>query len=631
MDKPRRFALLMLLLALFAGAAPAGVLDQLDALAKPEKLAGQRDFLPPDQAFVLTESSAADGRLVLRWDIQPGYYLYRDKFKVTAATPGLVLGEARLAEGETKQDPEFGAVKIFKHAAEVSVPISARPAGGEMLEAEVRYQGCAEDGICYPPIKKKVAFSGEAEGAAPAANGSVAGGDGGQAANSQGDASAARGEQGAADRITAELGHRSLALTLVSFLGLGLLLAFTPCVLPMVPILSGIIIGQQQPVSAMRGFALSSVYVVAMAATYAMAGVAAGLLGHNLQAAFQKPAVLVAFSLLFVALALSMFGFYELQLPAALQTRLDRMSRAQRGGSYVGVGVMGALSALIVGPCVAPPLAGALAYISQTGSALVGGSALFALGLGMGLPLIALGTSAGGLLPRVGAWMENIKRVFGVVFLGVAILFLSRILPGPATLALWALLLIGSAVFLGALDRHAEHASGWKRFNQGLGLASLVYGVTLVIGAAAGGDDPLQPLAPLAGARANAATTAETAFVKVDSLAAVEQQLADARSAGQAVMLDFYADWCIECKHLEKQTFAHSDVAPRLTGLKLLRADVTAGSADDKALLEHYGLFGPPAVLFFTDGQELRNNRVTGFVEASEFNGHLDRLGATRP
>lgn len=629
MDKSRRFALLTLLLALFAGGAPAGVLDQLDSLAKPEKLAGQRDFLPPDQAFVMTESSAADGSLMLTWEIQPGYYLYRDKFKVSAATPGLTLGEARIPDGEIKQDPEFGAVKIFKHSAEISVPVTARPAGGQVLEAEVRYQGCAEDGICYPPIKKKVAFSAGNDAATPAATGS--GHTDAGAANTAGSAPAAGTDAGAADRITAELKQRSLALTLVSFLGLGVLLAFTPCVLPMVPILSGIIIGQQQPVSATRGFALSSVYVVAMAATYAVAGVAAGLLGHNLQAAFQKPAVLVAFSLLFVALSLSMFGFYELQLPNALQTRLDRLSRAQRGGSYVGVGVMGALSALIVGPCVAPPLAGALAYISQTGSALVGGSALFALGIGMGLPLIALGTSAGGLLPRVGAWMENIKRVFGVVFLGVAIMFMSRILPGPVVLALWALLLIGSAVYLGALDRHHEHASGWKRFNQGLGLASLVYGVTLVVGAAAGGEDPLQPLAPLAGSRASAATNAQAAFVKVDSVAAVQQQLDSARTAGQPVMLDFYADWCIECKHLEKQTFAHADVAPRLSGMKLLRADVTAGSAEDKALLEHYGLFGPPAVLFFTDGQELRNNRVTGFVEASEFNGYLDRLGANRP
>jgi len=628
MDKSRCLALLIVLLALVAGGARAGVLDQLDALAKPEKLAGQRDFLPPDQAFIMTESTAADGSLVLNWEIQPGYYLYRDKFKVAATTAGLTMGEPRLPQGEVKQDPEFGEVSIFKHTAELSVPVIARPAGADVLEAEVRYQGCAEDGICYPPIRKNVAFSGTASVAAPPGGGpGAAAPDGGNAGN----VAPLGGEQGAADRITSELAHRSLAVTLLSFLGLGLLLAFTPCVLPMVPILSGIIIGQQQPVSPARGFGLSSVYVVTMALTYALAGVAAGLLGHNLQAVFQKPPVLIAFSLLFVALSLSMFGFYELQLPNALQTRLDRISRAQRGGSYLGVGVMGALSALIVGPCVAPPLAGALAYISQTGSAVVGGSALFALGIGMGLPLIALGTSAGGLLPRVGAWMENIKRVFGVVFLGVAIMFLSRILPGPLTLALWALLLIGSAVYLGALDRPHERATGWRRFTQGLGLASLAYGVTLVVGAAAGGDDPLQPLAPLVDARANAETRTPTSFVKVTSLAAVQQELATARSAGQAVMLDFYADWCVECKHLEKQTFAHAEVAPRLAGLKLLRADVTAGSADDKALLEHYGLFGPPAVLFFADGQELRNNRVTGFVEATEFNGHLDRLSTSRP
>ena len=613
MDKSRCFALLMLLVS-FTGGAQGGVLDQIDALAKPEKLAGQRDFLPPDQAFVLIEKTAADGALALAWDIQPGYYLYRDKMKVAAVTPGLTLGELHLPEGEIKQDPEFGAVKIFKHQLEVSVPVTTRPPGADVLEAEVRYQGCAEDGICYPPIKKRVAFSNTASSTGPAAPGADAG-----------------GEKSAADRIASDLGHRSLAVTLLSFLVLGLLLAFTPCVLPMVPILSGIIVGQQQPVSASRGFLLSSVYVVAMALTYALAGVAAGLLGHNLQAAFQKPPVLIAFSLLFVALSFSMFGFYELQLPAALQTRLDRVSRAQRGGSYLGVGVMGALSALIVGPCVAPPLAGALAFISQSGSAVVGGSALFALGIGMGLPLIALGTSAGGLLPRVGAWMENIKRVFGVVFLGVAIVFMSRILPGPVTLALWAGLLIGSAVYLGALDRPHERTSGWRRFNQGLGLASLVYGVILVIGAAAGGEDPLQPLAPLVGARATAQPSTANAFMPVTSLATVQHAVASARSAGQPVMLDFYADWCIECKHLEKQTFAHADVAARLAGLKLLRADVTASSAEDRALLAHYGLFGPPAVLFFADGEELRSHRITGFVPAQEFTAHLDRLNAPRP
>ena len=620
MDQSRRFTLLSVLLACFAGGVQGGVLDDLDRLAKPEKLAGARDFLPPDEAFVLHEATAADGSLQFSFDIQPGYYLYRDKFKVTAATAGLTLGAPRLPDGEIKQDPEFGEVAVLKHQAEVAVPVTARPPGGEVVEAEVRYQGCAEDGICYPPIHKRLAFAPSTGATAAASGASTAG------------LAAGAAESSATDRITAELGQRSLTVTLLGFLGFGLLLAFTPCVLPMVPILSGIIIGQQQPVSARRGLALSSVYVVAMALTYALAGVAAGLLGRNLQAAFQAPVVLAAFSALFVLLSLSMFGFYELQLPAALQTRLDRVSRAQRGGSYVGVAVMGALSALIVGPCVAPPLAGALAYISQTGSGLIGGSALFALGIGMGLPLIALGTSAGGLLPRVGAWMENIKRAFGVVFLGVAIMFLSRILPGPLSLALWALLLIGSAVTLGALDRPHERVSGWRRCAQGLGVAALIYGVTLMVGAAAGGDDPLQPLAPLVGARATAtAATEASRFTSVQSVAAVEEELIRADQAGQAVMLDFYADWCIECKHLEKQTFADAQVAPRLAGLKLLRADVTNGSPADRTLLKHYGLFGPPAVLFFTGGRELRDNRVTGFVAADEFGGHLDRLKRAAP
>lgn len=625
MDRTRRFCLSLLLCLACLPGARAGVLDALDQLAPAETLAGARDFLPPDQAFVLAEPATDGDRLVFAWTIPDGYYLYRDKMKATAVSPGVTLGAPELPPGEIKQDPEFGEVAVYKHAARVRVPVTA-PAGTTTAEVEIRYQGCAEDGICYPPQRKRLVFTlaGAAAAAAPPPTAGTA-----FSPSQSGLETGAAGN--AADRITAELGERSLTMTLLTFLGLGLLLAFTPCVLPMVPILSGIIVGQQQPVSAGRGFLLSSTYVVAMAAAYALAGVAAGLLGQNLQAAFQQPAVLVAFSGLFVLLALSMFGFYELQLPSALQTRLDRLSRAQRGGSYLGVAVMGALSALIVGPCVAPPLAGALAYISQTGSALTGGSALFALGLGMGLPLIALGTSAGGLLPRAGAWMESIKRVFGVAFLAVAILFLSRILPGPVVLALWALLLIGSAVYLGALDRPAQAASGWRRLHQGLGLAGLIYGATLVVGAAAGGEDPLRPLAPLVAGRATGAPSTEASFVTVKGLAAVQSEVARAQAAGQPVMLDFYADWCVECKHLEKQTFAHSDVAPRLAGLRLLRADVTESSPEDKALLEHYGLFGPPAVLFFEGGRELREHRITGFVAAAEFNGHLDRLAAARP
>ena len=417
-----------------------------------------------------------------------------------------------------------------------------------------------------------------------------------------------------------------LGVIMASFFGFGLLLALTPCVLPMVPILSGIIVGQKQPVGTARALVLSSTYVVAMALTYTVAGVIAGLAGRNLQAAFQHPAAIATFAAVFVALALSMFGFYELQLPTALQSRIDALSRRQRGGSLLGVAVMGVLSAIIVGPCVAPPLAGALAYIGQTGSPFVGAAALFALGLGMGVPLIAVGTSAGALLPRAGAWMEAVKQVFGVVFLGVAIWFLARIVPAPLVLLLWGALALGCAVFLGALLRFEAHSSRGSRLGQALGLVLLVYGSSLIVGAAAGGSDPFAPLRPFAGG-GSATLAAQLPFQPVSNVAELEQILGAADR--QTVMLDFYADWCVECKHLEQQTFTDPAVHQRLQELTLVRADVTANNAAHQALLQQFGLFGPPAILFFRDGQELRGERLIGFADAGDFSHRLDAVTTT--
>ncbi|MEQ8494086.1 MAG: protein-disulfide reductase DsbD, partial [Gammaproteobacteria bacterium] len=576
--------------------APAGVLDALGRLGAGDG-AGQREFLPPDEAFRLTESVGADGALELDFDIAPGYYLYRDRFRFTPVTAGVAFGAAELPPSEPKDDPEFGRVEVYKHDMTARLPLAEAPPAAGLIEAEVRYQGCAEDGICYPPITKTVAFvpptrDAGAGSAPPAGAVPPAVPPGITPAPPPSATSAPPAALSASDRIARELGERSLAATLLTFLGLGLLLALTPCVFPMVPILSGIIVGQRQPVSTPRALALSSVYVLAMAATYALAGVAAGLAGQNLQAAFQHPAVIVAFALVFVALALSMFGFYELQLPSALQARLDRVSRRQQSGSLTGVAVMGVLSAIIVGPCVAPPLAGALAYIGTTGSATTGGLALFALGLGMGLPLIAVGASAGALLPRAGAWMKRVKQVFGVIFLGVAIWFLERVLPGPVVLVLWAALALGSAVALGALARTERSAHAATHLAQALGLLLLVYGGVLVVGAAAGAVDPLAPLAPLAGTARDAA--APPPFRPVKSAAELAAAVDAAAADGRAVMLDVYADWCIECKHLERETFAAPSVSRRLAGLTLLRVDVTANDAVDQALLAQHGLFGPP-------------------------------------
>ena len=399
----------------------------------------------------------------------------------------------------------------------------------------------------------------------------------------------------------------------------------------MIPILSGIIAGHGPGISTRKAFWMSLTYVLAMSLTYALAGLLAGLGGANLQAAFQDPWILGFFALVFVALALSMFGFYDLQLPSSLQTRIATFSQRQQGGHLIGVAIMGALSALIVGPCVAPPLAGALIFISQTGDALLGFAALFALGLGMGAPLLAIGTSAGKLLPRAGVWMEAVKAVFGVTLLGVAILLLERILPPAVSLLLWGGLLICSAIYLGAITHLPPDASGWRKLWQGLGLVMLVYGALMLVGAAAGGKDTLQPLRGLnlgLGTGGPAGAPQGVQFKAIKGPAGLERELAAARSAGRPVLLDFYADWCVSCKEMERYTFSDPAVAAEMARFVLLKADVTANDAEDQALMQgRFGIPGPPAMLFFdVQGQERRDRRIVGFMPAAEFTAHLSGL-----
>jgi thiol:disulfide interchange protein DsbD len=426
------------------------------------------------------------------------------------------------------------------------------------------------------------------------------------------------------DEIAATLQGGSLLVIVGVFFLLGLGLAFTPCIFPMIPILSGIIAGQGENITTRKAFILSLVYVLAMALTYTFAGVLAGLFGANLQATFQNPWILSTFAGVFVLLALSMFGFYDLQLPTSLQSKLTEMSNKQQGGSLLGVAIMGLLSALIVGPCVAPPLAGALIYIGQTGDALLGGLALFSLSLGMGAPLLVIGASAGKLLPRAGSWMNAVKAVFGVALLGVAILLLERIIPTDIAMLLWGILLIVSAVYMGAL-RHLEiEASGWQKLWKGLGVVFLVYGALMLVGAAAGGKDTLQPLRGLAIGGA-AHSTQELVFKRIKTTTDLERELAAASARGQTVMLDFYADWCVSCKEMEKYTFSDPQVIEALQETLLLQADVTANDAEDQALLQgHFGLPGPPAIMFYgTDGQERKNYRVIGFKPADEFTAQV--------
>jgi thioredoxin:protein disulfide reductase len=603
----------LLIVLAFAGAASAGILDALDKFSgdPSSSLTGVREFLDPEEAFKFTHRRDSDGALILEWDIEDGYYLYRDKVSARSITETVSLGAIDRPEGSMKDDPDFGRVAIYKHKTTVRVPMELPTNGLEGAEIEVGYQGCAEDGICYPPIKKTIdVVIGPIATVAKAAP-----------ANSAARPSTAL----SADDIAGDLESRSLAAIAGSFYVFGLLLAFTPCVFPMVPILSGIIVGQRQPLSVQRAILLSAIYVFAVAATYAAVGLLAGIFGHNLQASFQQPGVLIAFSLIFVALSLSMFGFYELQLPSGLQSRLDKLSRNQDGGGFAGVAVMGVLSAIIVGPCVAPPLAGALIYLSHQGSPIVGGTALFALGLGMGTPLLLVGASAGKLLPRAGAWMDTVKRIFGIMLLGVAIWFLERILPGPLVLLLWAVLIIVSAIFMGALDQLDRTSSGWRRLYKGLGLTLLAYGAILIVGASAGATDPLRPLRPLlAGSGVEHQTLS---FASIKGPQGLSAGLARARREGRSAMLDFYADWCVECKYLERDTFNHPQVQAALANTLLLRADVTANDAQDQALLKQFELFGPPAVLFFnTQGDEFRQRRVLGFMAPEDFTAHLNTL-----
>jgi len=603
---------------------PAPGESPLAALAEPfANDAGEGELLDPDEAYVLTASVEDGTHLRLYWRIAEGTYLYRDSIRLSLPQEtAAALGDYRLPEPEIKSDTvrpdgSIGDVAIYHQAIDLSVPLVRSGIDPVEIGLDVKYQGCAEIGVCYPPMEKH--FNLALPGIAPAEAGTPR-----QTAAAP---PVSRDEPlSELDQIVQVLEGDSTLVIISVFYLFGLGLAFTPCVYPMIPILSGIIAGQGDKITTRKAFVLSLTYVVAMALTYTIAGVLAGLFGGNLQAYFQDPWILSAFALVFVLLALSMFGFYDLQLPSSLQTKLTELSNKQQGGSLVGVGIMGFLSALIVGPCVAPPLAGTLFYIGNKGDPLLGGLALFSLSLGMGTPLVAIGTSAGKLLPRAGSWMDAVKAVFGVALLGVALLMLERILPPDAAQLLWGILLIISAVYMGAL-RHLEiEASGWQKFWKGLGVVFLVYGTLMLVGAAAGGKDTLQPLRGLAFA-GGGSTQEELAFKRIKSAGDLKRELAAAGAQGQPVMLDFYADWCTSCKEMEKYTFSDPTVISALAGARLLQADVTANDDVDQALLGgEFGLPGPPAIIFYgADGRERRNYRVVGYMPAAEFAPHVAR------
>jgi len=591
----RVLQLLMLLMAVAMLRAPAYAGDE---------------FLPPEQAFRFS-ATQVDGRTVeVKFGIADGYYMYRERLAVAADPATVTFAPLELPAGKIKHDENFGKeVETYRH--ELVFHVKAQNASTPFTLI-VTSQGCADQGLCYPPMKSRLQVRPAPASAVPVAP-----------AATTADSIEPEGKQG---RIASTLDSGNLGAIAALFFGLGLLLTFTPCVLPMLPIVSAIVVGEHA--TRMRAALVSVAYVLGMAIVYTALGVAAGLAGQGLQAALQNAWVLGAFALLIALLSLSMFGLYELQLPAAWHHHLTQASNKLSGGQVVGAAVMGALSALIVSPCVTAPLAGALVYISQTGNAAVGGTALFALSMGMGVPLILVGVGAGNLLPRSGHWLVVTKAVFGFILLAVAWYIVQPVLPSWVAMVGWGALLIGAAVFLRTFDSLPDGASNVQRLGKVIGVVLALAGAAQLVGVAAGGRDPLQPLAGVL--RASTMTSASTlTFKHVKSVTELDAEVRNASAAGKPVMLDFYADWCVSCKEMEHLTFTDARVRAALADVVLLQADVTANNADDQALLKRFGLFGPPGTVFFdAQGREVRA-RVVGFERADTFLASLRRALGT--
>ncbi|HVN44018.1 MAG TPA: protein-disulfide reductase DsbD [Steroidobacteraceae bacterium] len=570
---------------------PSGV----DALLGSARSGGD-EFLPPDQAFRFDALAAGADRIRLNWEIAEGYYLYRARIRVKTASAAAQLGTPEFPSGQVKMDEYFGKQEVYHHELSVSLPVVRSSGGALDLPLEVTYQGCADAGLCYPPQTRSLVVRLPAAGSAGA-------GSRGSGADT---AAAFLSQEWFSNAL-----RGNLLMALACFYLGGLVLSCTPCVLPMVPILSGIIVGSGRRITSGRAFALSVSYVFGMALTYAVAGVASAAAGKEVQAMFQQWWVIALFALIFLVLALSMFGLFTLQMPAGVQSRLAELSNRQSAGTFGGVALMGALSALIVTTCVAPVLVGALLVISQTGAVARGGAALFAAGVGMGTPLLIVGASAGKLLPKPGPWMDLIKRLFGVLMLGVAIWMLARIVPERLILALWAVpALILAWLLWSGLGRRSPLAWGLRAGAVAAGL----YGIALSAGAVLGGTDPLAPLPVFA------KPTTALAFRPIRSVADLDREVSQARAQGRSVLVDFSADWCTSCKEMERYTFSDPAVQAALSNTVLLRANVTQNDPDDQALLHHFGIFGPPTIAFYgSDGRERAAYRVVGYMNAAAF------------
>ena len=554
-----------------------------------------QDFLEPQDAFKSSFTKNQDS-LNFKLDLGRDIYLYDDKLKVFISKPEKI----EITEDVNIPEPEaYHEFIVLFNNLDLTIPFSLLNSkiNSSKYEITVQFQGCSKAGLCYAPMSEKYLL--ELDGTivkkelkevlvqTPVQNTGL----------------------NETDTIANSLKDGNMLLVLATFFGFGLLLSLTPCVFPMIPILSSIIVGasKNEDMTASRGFFLSLVYVLSMSVAYTIAGIIAGVFGANLQAALQNPYVLVVFALIFVALAFSMFGYFEIRLPASIQTKLNKTTDRKEKQGIAGIAIMGFLSALIVGPCVAPPLAGALVYIGQTGDALLGGMALFVMSLGMGVPLLLIGLGAGRFMPKPGGWMEGITRIFGIVMLGVAIWLLDRVLDASLIIVLWALLLLGSAIYLKIYTNIITRL---------ISMVLLILGTVLLVGAISGATNPLKPLDKFTSSK-SVVNTNELVFQKVKNI--VELELA-IKNSDKPIMLDFWASWCVACKELEEITFKDDEVIKKLQGFTLLKADVTANSDDDKALQKMFAVVGPPALVFWDkDKNEVKSSKIVGYKNPKDF------------
>ena len=597
--------LISLVLLSLSASSPAFAAEESASSSRLSLFNREEEVLLPDQAFKLEVIAQDKHTLQANFTVAPGHYLYRDRIKFKSNNAQ--IGEITFPKGDIKKDANFGETEVFHQSFTANIALNDTPKNLDKITVEANYQGCSEKGLCYAPIHKtiEVTLSNHATKSSATKDASD-------------------------DQVTTLLKGGKIWLIILGFFGFGLLLALTPCVLPMIPILSGIIVGDKKvhhhATSRLHAFNLSLAYVLGMSISYTLAGVAAGLSGQLLSSALQSAWVLGATAIVFVFLSFSMFGFYELRLPSAIENRMVNLANGIKGGQFIGVLTMGALSALIVSPCVAAPLAGALIYISQTHDVLLGGIALFSLSIGMGVPLLLIGASAGHVLPKAGAWMTTVRNFFGVMMLGMAIYIASPVIPQGIQMLLWAGLLIIPAMYLHAIDPLPVDSSPSSRLLKGVGIILLALGITLIIGAASGAKSPWQPLAGLTAPKTNKTNTG-LSFVKIHSINELEAQLQNAK--GKRVMLDFYADWCVACKELEEFTFTDSAVKRALANVVLIQADVTNNSPEEIALLNRFKLFGPPGIIFFNKaGNEIAPLKVIGYQPPEDFIKVLNKLNS---